>query len=67
MKLREWLSREGLSIEDFAARIGRDRATVYRLLSEEREPAASTVYRVWKATNGEVGLEDFMGNMSAAG
>lgn len=60
MKLGDWLAAHGLTHEDFASRIGRDRASVTRYVSGERTPRPATMRRIAEATGNAVTANDFV-------
>ena len=59
MKLRDWRTREKLSLARMGKLIGRAHSTVLRLERGDQLPDADTIRRVFQATNGEVSLHDF--------
>jgi len=59
MKLRDWRTREKLSLARMGGLIGRAHTTVLRLERGDQLPDADTMKRVFEATNGEVSLHDF--------
>lgn len=65
MKLIEYLTQTGISQSDFADQIDRYPSTVHRLLKGAK-PDAETLSRIVAATDGKVGLDDFVERESAA-
>lgn len=61
MTLREWLAEHHCAQKDFAARIERSEATVSRLANGTNRPDAETARRIYRATNGAVTPNDFLG------
>lgn len=60
MKLSDFLTGNGVSPAEFAARIGVAEAkTVYRYLHGERIPSPEIMTRIWRETGGDVGPADF--------
>ena len=61
MTLREWLNNKGLTPEQFAAQIGRERTTIYRILKEDGyAPRADTLLAIQTATRGRVTMQSLM-------
>lgn len=61
MKLSDYLAKEGLRPEEFAARLGVHRSTITRYLNGTRRPDRSLERRVMDVTKGAVTPLDFMG------
>lgn len=59
MKLADYLKGEGLTLEEFAARIDRTAATVSRLARGQQRPDWSTIDAIRRATDGKVQPNDF--------
>lgn len=59
MKLKDWLSREGLSVTDFARRLEKPQPTVLRYVNGDRIPELSIMRRIGELTNSEVMPNDF--------
>jgi transcriptional regulator with XRE-family HTH domain len=59
MKLKDWRTRENLSLARMGELIERAHTTVMRLERGENVPDADTMKRIFDATNGEVNLHDF--------
>lgn len=58
-KLRDYLVRENLTLEEFGERIGRTGASVSRYVTGHRRPSWPTMNRIIRATNGEITANDF--------
>lgn len=61
MKLADFLSETGLSVIDFAGRIGVTRQALHRYISGERRPEWDVLLRISKETDGKVTPNDFLG------
>lgn len=59
MKLGEWLSQHSVTPIEFAARIGRHRTTVVRLVRGLTTPDPDTMQAILTATDGVVTPNDF--------
>lgn len=59
MKLKDYLSREGLTAKQFADRIGASSHGVEKWSRGERYPRQSIMARITAATGGEVTANDF--------
>ena len=59
--LREWLTREGVSVGEFAGRIGVHRVTMSRYLAGERLPRPHIMRRIQEATRGEITPNHWIG------
>lgn len=59
MKLKDWRTREKLSLSQMGDRIGRAHSTVLRLEQGAQLPDVETIKAIFDATNGEVSLHDF--------
>lgn len=59
MKLKDWRTREKLSLSRMGELIGRAHTTVMRLERGKNVPDPDTMRRIFEATNGEVSLHDF--------
>lgn len=59
MKLRDWRTREKLSLSRMGELIDRAHTTVLRLERGDQLPDGDTIRRIFEATNGEVSLHDF--------
>ena len=60
MKLGTYLSENGITHADFAARIGTSQAAVTRYVLEQRTPRPDVISRIMSITSGEVTANDFM-------
>lgn len=60
MKLKDWRSRERLSLAQMGRRIGKSYVTVMRLERGDHVPAPDVMKRIFDATNGEVTLHDWL-------
>lgn len=54
MRLRDYLTRHGLTLSDMARRTGLAPSTIYRLMHGHHRPTRDTADRVSKATSGKV-------------
>ena len=61
MKLKDWLSKEGLSVTDFARRLNKPQPTVLRYVNGDRIPEPPAMRLIGELTNGEVTANDFYG------
>lgn len=59
MTLRDWLEQEGVSVPQFASRIGRTAEAVRRYVSGERIPDKDTMPLIAQATRRKVTPNDF--------
>lgn len=59
MKLKDWLTKEKLSVTDFARRLKKPQPTVARYVSGDRIPEAETMAEIAKETSYEVMPNDF--------
>lgn len=59
MTLRDWLEQEGVSVPQFASRIGRTAEAVRRYVSGERIPDKDTMPLIAHATRRKVTPNDF--------
>lgn len=59
MKLKDWRTREKLSLSRMGGLIGRAHTTVLRLERGDQLPDTDTMRKIFEATNGEVSLHDF--------
>ena len=59
MKLKDWLIQEGLTVTEFARRMGRPQPTVWRYVNGERMPEKDAMADIRRLTNREVTSEDF--------
>ncbi len=59
MRLREYLDSHGLTVTEFASRIGRAPSTVSRLISGATMPEPATLAQITAATQGKVQPNDF--------
>ena len=62
MLLRSWITKRGLSMSEFADRIGVTHAAVSRYLSGCRRPEWGILERIQKVTQGKVTPNDFRHN-----
>jgi hypothetical protein len=65
MKLADWLSANGMTGSDLARKLGRDDATINRLIpkpgkKQVRGPGKRLLKQLLAATDGEVTANDFM-------
>ena len=59
MKLKDWLIQEGLTVTEFARRMGRPQPTVWRYVNGERMPEKDAMAAIRRLTNKNVTSEDF--------
>lgn len=64
--LRDWLTREGIGIGEFADRIGVTRVTMSRYLAGKRLPRPHIMRRIQAATRGEVTPNDWIAPADAS-
>ena len=60
MKLRPWIFQQGLTVADFANKIGRSETTVNRWITGTREPRFADMRRIHDITMGAVTPNDFV-------
>jgi transcriptional regulator with XRE-family HTH domain len=60
MSLSEYLIKNDIRIEDFAAKIGVHQTTIYRVLTGRTIPKRQNLKKILEATNGEVSLGELM-------
>lgn len=60
MTLSEYLSKHSMSQSRFSRDAGLSISAITRYLNGERQPDLNALHKIIKATNGEVGLEDFL-------
>lgn len=58
MKLKEWLTKEDMTMSKFGEIMKCSRATVSRWCNGDRTPSLKTAKEISEVTNGEVGVED---------
>ena len=58
MKLKDYIEKNGLSVQKFADSIGVDRTTVLRYFYG-RKPNEDTMLKIYKITNGKIQPNDF--------
>ena len=61
MKLSEFLEKSGVSVDEFAGKIGVTRQAVHLYLTDQRVPRKSVMAKIAKATKDQVMANDFMG------
>lgn len=61
MKLKDWLAREDISIDEFSKSIKVARRTVYGWLNEGRVPLREAARKVERATKGQVTAAEMRG------
>ncbi|MCX7898496.1 MAG: helix-turn-helix domain-containing protein [Methylocystis sp.] len=66
MTLAEYLSSNGISDAEFAARIGVDTSFVFRLRKNQANPSFKSLAAIEAATGGAVTLADFIAEDRAA-
>tara|TARA_R110000868_G_scaffold25980_1_gene100687 strand:+ start:1641 stop:1928 length:288 start_codon:yes stop_codon:yes gene_type:complete len=59
MKLKDWRTRENLSLARMGKLVNRAHTTILRIERGEQPPDVETIRRIFEATNGEVSLHDF--------
>jgi transcriptional regulator with XRE-family HTH domain len=60
MKLRDYLEKEKITVQDFADKCGITRITIYNILNKTHPPRKSSVKLIALATDGKVTLEDLI-------
>lgn len=60
-KFRDWLDREGLTVSEFARRMGYPQPTVARYVSGQRIPEKKAMLKIMELTGEEVMPDDFYG------
>lgn len=60
MKLRDYLTSQGITPAQFAAQIGVNQVSVTRYLAGTRRPVWTVISRIVKVTDGRVTANDFM-------
>ncbi|VXC62961.1 helix-turn-helix domain-containing protein [Sphingomonas sp. AX6] len=61
MTLQDWRDREGVSVPEFATRIGRTSEAVRRYVLGDRIPDRETMPLIARHTDGQVTPNDFFG------
>ena len=61
MKLKKWITREGLTQTDAAALIGMTGGHLSMLIAGKRRPSLSTLDRIDRVTEGKVTWKDWAG------
>ena len=61
MELGEFLSRNGLSLREFARRCGRSASSIKRVRDDEVVPNRSTLEAIYRETGGQVAPADLIG------
>lgn len=61
MTLRDWLASQGVTIPEFATRIGRSSESVRRYVNGDRIPDKETMPLIADVTSGVVTANDFFG------
>jgi transcriptional regulator with XRE-family HTH domain len=59
MKLKDWLIKEGLTVTEFARRMGKPQPTIARYVSGDRMPEKEAMRQIMKMTRGKVQPNDF--------
>jgi transcriptional regulator with XRE-family HTH domain len=62
VKLDDYMKKAGLTDEQFAELIDRERSVVSRYRSGKVTPPADVIAKIEELTNYEVGLRDWLGN-----
>lgn len=65
MTLPEYLADRGLTMAAFGAQIGRDKATVSRIVNGIQLPDLRTIVAIQRVTRGRVKAEDFLKDKTA--
>lgn len=60
VKLDCYLKQHRISSGQFAAMVGVDCSTIYRIRTGQTFPHRKTIQAIWKATNGQVGPNDLL-------
>ena len=59
MKLKDWLDKEGLTVSEFARRMGTPQPTVWRYVNGERVPEGEAMRKIAELTKKKVQPNDF--------
>ena len=59
MKLRQYIAEEGVTVGDFAKRVGASEGAVVKWCRGERIPGRDMMHRIARATRGYVRPDDF--------
>lgn len=62
MKLKDWIRKEGITVERFAAMVICSRGYLHEIMAERKSPKPPLSKRIIVATRGEVGWEDLYGD-----
>ena len=66
MTLSEWFKLQGMSITEFARRIGVTHSNASRLINGKSQPGLRTAQRIFLESRGQVGLMDWRSNKHIA-
>lgn len=66
MKLRDYLTEQNLTADQFAERVGFSKFAVGKWVRGERTPRTPAMHQIVTATKGKVGPADFFGLSEAA-
>ena len=58
-KLTGWIKSHGLSLDEFARRVGVTHAQLSRVINRKRRPSFQLMERIRAETNGEITPDDF--------
>lgn len=59
MKIMEYIYDNHRSVSEFSRSIGYDPSTISQILNKKRKPTARMLYKIKKATNGQITEKDF--------
>lgn len=60
MRLRDWLRREGMSVRQFAEKIGEPDSIVRKWVYRQRQPSLRKALMIGDLTNGDVTGDDLL-------
>lgn len=60
MKLDQWMTENGVSDLDLAARVGRDRTVISKLRKGQIGPSIEVLGAITRLSDGQVTVEDFL-------
>jgi len=60
MKLSDWMQTAGITDEELARRVGKDRVTISRVRRGKNFPSWELAAQLRRVTDGKVGPEDFL-------
>lgn len=63
--IQKYIEAEGLSVVDFAKKIGIDRVSVYRIIRGAQRPSPKTAEQIVAATGGKITFNDLYSQAAA--